>query len=202
MRHGTLLTGGRHMAEFFLSASVPVQGRGTYFETADPFLIQFAVRELLSATIRDHVVVWGGHPAITPMVWAVCEDLGIQYARSVILYQSAFFADVFPEENARFGNVELISSVDGDRDASLLRMRTAMLARPSLKAAVFVGGMEGVEAEFRMFRQHHQDAGVVAVGAPGGAARDLALSLNAFDPSVDSVDFAGIFRKQLLPLLD
>ncbi len=190
------------MAEFFLSASVPVVGRGNYHETADPFLIQYAVRELLSATIREHVLVWGGHPAITPMVWAVCEDLGVEYARSVVLYQSTFFADSFPAENSRFGNVQLVPGVDDDRVASLARMRSAMLSRPALRAAVFVGGMEGVEAEFRSFREYHADAGVVALGAPGGAARQLALSLvGAEHPNYHSVDFAGIARSQLLPLL-
>ena len=41
------------MSAIFLSASVPVVGRGNYYETADPFLIQFAVRQLVTATIRD-----------------------------------------------------------------------------------------------------------------------------------------------------
>ncbi|MEB3734007.1 hypothetical protein ULF88_07440 [Halopseudomonas pachastrellae] len=22
-------------------------------------------------------MVWGGHPAITPMIWSICEDLGL-----------------------------------------------------------------------------------------------------------------------------
>jgi hypothetical protein len=82
----------------FLSASVPVPGRGRYFETADPFLIQVAVRELVTAMIREHVIVWGGHPAITPMIWAICQDLGVEYSESVILYQSRFFQDRYPEE--------------------------------------------------------------------------------------------------------
>jgi hypothetical protein len=31
------------------------------------------------------------------MIWAVCEDLGVDYARTVVLYQSMFFADALPE---------------------------------------------------------------------------------------------------------
>ncbi len=64
------------MGAIFLSASVPVPGRGTYYQSADPFLIQFAVRELITAALGRRLIVWGGHPAITPMVWAACEDLG------------------------------------------------------------------------------------------------------------------------------
>lgn len=65
------------MSAIFLSASVPLVGRGSYHETANPFLIQCAVRELVIAVIRQHKIVWGGHPAITPMIWSICEDLGL-----------------------------------------------------------------------------------------------------------------------------
>ena len=57
------------MSAIFLSASVPTVGRGNYYETADPFLIQIAVRELVFAVIKNQKIVWGGHPAITPMIW-------------------------------------------------------------------------------------------------------------------------------------
>lgn len=85
------------MSTIFLSASVPVVGRGNYFESADPFLIQMAVRELLTLALGRRRIVWGGHPAITPMVWAVCEDLGVPYSNAVVLYQSRFFEEIFPE---------------------------------------------------------------------------------------------------------
>ena len=91
------------MSAIFLSASVPVIGRAHYHETANPFLIQCAVRELVVAVIRTHRIVWGGHPSITPMIWSICEDLQIDYTQAVVLYQSRFFADRFPEENQRFG---------------------------------------------------------------------------------------------------
>ena len=107
------------MNSVFLSASVPVMGRGTYHETADPFLIQVAVRELVVAVVRRMRIVWGGHPAITPMMWTICNDLGVDYGDAVVLYQSRFFEDQFPAENARFRNVRLVDAVPGDREASL-----------------------------------------------------------------------------------
>ena len=39
------------MSAIFLSASVPILGRGTYHETADPFLIQSAVREFVTFAV-------------------------------------------------------------------------------------------------------------------------------------------------------
>jgi hypothetical protein len=98
------------MNAIFLSASVPVIGRGNFYESADPFLIQSAVRKLVTVVLGRRLLVWGGHPAITPMVWAVCEDLGVDFAKAVVLYQSRYFAEVFPEENSCFGNVEYIDA--------------------------------------------------------------------------------------------
>lgn len=189
---------GAAMSAIFLSASVPIIGRGNYYESADPFLIQSAVREFVTAALGRRLIVWGGHPAITPMVWAVCEDLGVNFARAVVLYQSKFFADIFPEENKRFGNVEYIDAIPNDREASLLRMREAMLSRLDLAAAVFIGGMEGVLEEYALFTKFHPGAKSLAVPAPGGAARQLAEKLGgASETDLQDVDFARLFRVTL-----
>lgn len=186
------------MTAIFLSASVPVVGRGEYHETADPFLIQCAVRELVMAVIRDRQIVWGGHPAITPMIWTICQDLKFEYSKSVVLYQSLFFENQFPEENKHFGNVVFVEAVPGNREASLLRMREEMLSRQDLEAAVFIGGMEGVEAEYALFNRFHPEAKVLLVAAPGGAARQLAEGLGGVDETcLRDVDFARLFRTEL-----
>ncbi len=186
------------MNAVFLSASVPVIGRGTYHETANPFLIQFAVRELVIAVIREQTIVWGGHPAITPMIWSICNDMSADYSKSVVLYQSKFFQDQFPEENDRFQNVEYTDSVPNDRAASLQKMRESMLSRSDLKAAVFIGGMEGVETEFNLFKSYHPNAKVLPIASSGGAALQLAKNMNI--PESDdlySVNFAKIFHSNL-----
>lgn len=186
------------MSAIFLSASVPVIGRGNYYETADPFLIQCAVRELVLAVIRNKQIVWGGHPAITPMIWAICEDLKIDYSSSIILYQSRFYEDRFPEENKHFNNVVFVDAVLGDEEASKLAMRKAMLSRSDLEAAVFIGGMEGVEAEYELFKQFHPGAKVLLVPAPGGAALQLAKRIGGFDDSaLRDVNFARLFCAEL-----
>lgn len=181
----------------FLSASVPVPGRGTYYQSADPFLIQFAVRELVTAALGRRLIVWGGHPAITPMVWAACEDLGVDYGRGVVLYQSTFFQDEFPEENKHFGNVQYIDHVPGNKEASLLRMREAMLCRADLSAAVYIGGMDGLAAEHDLFVKYHPQAYVLPVAAPGGAARDLAVKLGIDEEKREDVDFSRMFHDAL-----
>jgi hypothetical protein len=181
------------MGRIFLSASVPVKGRGDFFDSANPFLIQFAVRELLTVCLGRRTIVWGGHPAITPMVWAVCESLGVQYATAVKLYQSRLFQDAFPEENLRFQNVNYVPAVGENLAESLKRMRRAML-RGKFEAGVFIGGMEGIFDEYEMFRELHPNVKIVALRAPGGAAMQLARRLRQKN---DGVDFARIFHRQL-----
>lgn len=185
------------MTAVFLSASVPAIGRGNFYETADPFLIQTAVREFVSVALGRRLIVWGGHPAITPMVWAVCEDLGVSYANAVVLYQSKFFKELYPEENKRFGNIVYVDAVDEDRGQSLLRMRRDMLSRKDLESAVFIGGMEGVLEEHTLFSQFHPNATVLAVPAPGGATRQLAEKLGVRGPSLQDLDFTKLFHAGL-----
>ena len=186
------------MSAIFLSASVPLVNRGNYHETANPFLIQCAVRELVISVIRQHKIVWGGHPAITPMIWSICEDLNIDYSEAVVLYQSKFFQDRFPEENQRFHNVVLTDAVPTDMSASLLLMREQMLSRQDLVAAVFIGGMDGVEAEYDLFIRFHPQAKVLPVAAPGGAALELAKRLGQVDEAeLHDVDFARLFHLHL-----
>ena len=186
------------MNAIFLSASVPVIGRGDFFKTAEPFLIQLAVREFLTLALGRRRIIWGGHPAITPMVWAVCEDLDVNYTDSVVLYQSKFFEELFPEENKHFGNVKFLEAVKGDREASLHAMRREMLSRSDLEAAVFIGGMEGVLAEHAMFMEMHPSATILAVPSPGGAARKLADTIGFLpQENITNVDFARLFYEKL-----
>jgi hypothetical protein len=180
------------MNNIFLSASVPQINR-EYFDTANPFLIQFAVREFLTACLGRYRVVWGGHPAITPMVWAVCEDLGVEYAQSVTLYQSAFFKEHFPEENKRFGNVNYVDSVGNDMSKSLSKMRQEMLSL-DYEAAVFIGGMKGIFDEYSLFKELHPNVKVLSVYSPGGAAMQLAIDLKQ---PINRIDYANMFYEFL-----
>jgi hypothetical protein len=188
------------MGAIFLSASVPLIDRGIYHETANPFLIQCAVRELVIAVIRKHKIVWGGHPAITPMIWNICEDLGQNYSESVFLYQSNYFKDRFPEETALFNNVTFTPSIPESKDASLQIMREIMLSRDDLIAAVFIGGMDGVEIEYELFKKFNPRATVIPLMAPGGAALNLAKKYGyaTDEDCINDIDFASIFYNQLV----
>jgi len=185
------------MKEIFLSASVPVKekGRGEYYKTADPYLIQVAVRELVKVIIPNFKLVWGGHPAITPMVKCIIEDLNYGYKDYVLLYQSNYYKDRFPEANKSFDNV-IYTDALATKPESLFRMREEMLSRTNLFAAVFIGGMEGIEEEYKIFKKYHADAPIVLVPSTGGATRDLAIKQdNLKDEELYDVDFNKMFRK-------
>jgi hypothetical protein len=173
------------MDEIFLSASIPLAGR-KYFEGSNPVMIHGAVRAFAN-------LVLGGHPSITPMLWASCENLGVEYAAAVTLYQSRFFEEQFPEENARFRNV-VYTDKRASREESLTLMRRAMLSREGLRSAVFIGGMEGVEAEFGIFRELHPNQPTVFVGLPGGAAAALAPNDSE---GARSSNFTKLFVREL-----
>lgn len=183
----------------FLSASVPIADdtRGPYYKTADPFLIRTAVRELLYFSHRDYTIVWGGHPAITPMVAAICDDIGGVAQQAVALYQSRFFRGQFPPENKRFSNL-VTTPKKGDRSASLELMRLMMLGHSNLVAAVFVGGMVGVEDEFEMFCDKHPGKPAIPIASTGGAALTLARKLG-FEEEFSEVDFARLFAETIPP---
>ncbi len=183
----------------FLSASVPDPKRAPGFaKTADAVAISAAVSALVHVVLGRRPLIWGGHPAITPMIWVVAEGLSVEYGAWVHLYQSRFFADRFPEDNAKYRNTTYVDAVDGDREKSLLEMRRRLFTDHSYLAAVFIGGMGGVIDEYDLFRKHQPGGTVVPIGSTGGAALELAGRLQPpVAELVDELDYVGLLYRQL-----
>ena len=100
------------MINIFLSASVPLPNRDPRFmATADVIAIRESVKALVSEVIPNGVIVFGGHPAITPLVALLLRGLGRDAARRIILYQSAFFTEQFGKENDEFLDVRIVPAV-------------------------------------------------------------------------------------------
>jgi hypothetical protein len=112
------------------------------------------------------------------------------------MYQSAYFTEHFPEDNDRFSDVVVTSAVPGDRENSLRVMREEMIESEPFGAGVFVGGMEGVEHEFEMFRSRHPDAGLFPVASTGAAAR---LVFNSISRLATSRVYGALFEELLYP---
>ncbi len=188
------------MITVFLSAGIPDPRREPDFaRTADRIAIRDAVRALASVVLPRGRLVWGGHPAITPLIRVVAEGIGITSADRVILYQSSFFEGRMVEDNAAFERVVLTRAVEGDRRKSIEAMRHAMLTDNAFDAGVFIGGMSGVIEEYHSFRRHHPGAVVLPVATTGAAARELFQSDGARFPRELATDLAysSLFRRFL-----
>lgn len=158
----------------FLSASVPVPTRDRiYFDTADVVAIRDCVRALTMVVIENSAqMIFGGHPAISPMIRLQVAQTGTPVGERIVMYQSRFYERSFPRDNAAFERVELIDAIDSDRNASLLAMRNAMLAG-AFQAGIFIGGMEGVELEYHMFRELHPETPSFPIASTGAAANRI-----------------------------
>ena len=195
------------MKSIFLSASIPLPERDAkYYDTADIVAIRDAVIALTTLVLPHHRIVWGGHPSITPLIYYVMEKTiknkveredgftkksledqeRIIFHRTqeeisshVRLYQSKFFEKFFPEDNNKFRNIEFTDIIEDDRDKSLLHMRERMLGESEFSAAVFIGGMEGIdgdkekniEGEYKMFVDRHPSAFLLPIASTGGATK-------------------------------
>jgi hypothetical protein len=168
------------LKNIFLSASIPLKERDPkYFDSADIIAIRDSVIALATVVLPNHRLIWGGHPSITPIIYYVMERLGLNIQEHIRLYQSKYFEKFLPEDNNKFNNVILTDIIDNDREKSLFHMRERMLTEAHFSAAVFIGGMEGlegdiekgIEGEYRMFIERHPNAIVLPISSTGGASK-------------------------------
>lgn len=159
------------LKNIFLSASTPLPDRNPqYYGTSDIIAIRDAVIALATVVLPKHRLIWGGHPSITPLIYYVLEKLDVNIQDHVILYQSKLFEKYFPEDNNKFKNVILTDDL-GEREASLKLMRETMFNSCKFSAGVFIGGMDGVELEYQMFKELHPDALLLPIQSTGAAAK-------------------------------
>jgi hypothetical protein len=173
----------------FVSASIPDPKR--WDGPSDPLAITDAVvslaRVFLSAGAR---VVTAAHPTIAPLLLYVASELPSERPPEIVTYQSDLFEDVLPPETRRFEQEEIgrfvwtpkaegERPVPGEWDQSLATMRRQMLTETCPAAAMFIGGMEGIPAEYLMFTDLFPGAPCYPLGRPGGEAQLLAERLDS-----------------------
>jgi len=185
--------------KIFLSASVPdQQNQHIGFGSGNTEAIRDAVRALARVVIPSGILVWGGHPSITPLIRYVMLKMKATVHHRSILYQSAYFLDEFGHSKDFIGtSVVVPQSID--RENSLLNMRCEMLKNHSFDAGIFIGGMEGVKQEFTLFRQLHPNAIVIPVASTGAAAHVIYSNLVPKPGSSlsDSYSYLPLFKSLL-----
>jgi len=161
----------------FLSAGIPyiAEDRDSkYFESADIIAIRDSVRALATLSVLNNwQIVWGGQPSITPLIKHVMETLKASKQHNVKLYQSKYFVKDFPEENSYFEQIVLTKNIEGDKGKSLEEMRARMLKDNTFSVAIFIGGMDGIENEFEMFKKFYPSVPAYPIASTGGGALEL-----------------------------
>jgi hypothetical protein len=185
----------------FLSASIPDPKRHRrYYSTMDVIAIRDAARALATVVLPHATLYWGGHPSITPLIRVVAESMELTGNDRVRLFQSAWFSEQLPTDNAAFESYELTERKATLAD-SVAAMRDRMLGAAQFDAAIFIGGMEGVEVEFAMFRERHPNARVYPIASTGAAALRLfeqeGQRLELPSALLDDYAYPSLFRRLL-----
>lgn len=162
-----------NLNKVFLSASIPYPDRDKrFYDTADIVSIRDAVRALATVVIPKAKLVWGGHPSITPLIRFVMDRMNIDLKKHITLYQSLFFEDYFPPDNFAFENI-VLTEKRNNRDESLELMRSKLIKENDFKVGIFIGGMEGINDEYVMFKESHPNALILPIASTGAAANIL-----------------------------
>jgi hypothetical protein len=192
----------KELKNIFLSASIPFKERHPkYFDTADIIAIRDSVIALTTIALPNHRLIWGGHPSITPIIYYVMEKMNLNIQKHVILYQSRFFEHLFPKDNNKFQNVILTDNLGGIVE-SISHMRERMFKENKFEAGVFIGGMEGIEDEFKMFNEFHPKAILLPIASTGAAARivydDLLNEEFKNERLIKDYGYMSLFQKLLI----
>jgi hypothetical protein len=162
------------MKTIFLSASVPLPDRNPRFrETVDVVAIRDAVRALAIACAPDALLVFGGHPSITPLLRQQMQQSEVNVPDHFTIYQSRYFEPVFIEDVRAFESIVYTDVIDGNLQTSLRHMRDRMLGENSFDYGFFIGGMEGILDENNLFVDRWPRAKAYPIASTGAAARVL-----------------------------
>jgi len=189
----------------FLSASVPVRqpysAMGSSRADVDEAVISLA-RAVFSESGR---LVFGGHPAISPLVAMVAGEYieppkaesREEQAMPIVVYQSEAYRGYLPEETMQmyrrnYAAIRWTKARNNEHffperanesqcPESLALMRQSMIRESAPVAMVCIGGMDGVERELSFFdewrKEYRPGAPIYVIGSTGGAAAMIAEKL-------------------------
>jgi hypothetical protein len=186
----------------FLSASVPT--REPFVSDFDPVAIREAILALVVLVVRDRELVFGGHPAISPLVEHAARSLDA--TGHVHIYQSRRFEDVLPDAARRFENLHWTDAITGTEDdlaKSLTKMRQEMISSWKFSSAVVIGGMEGIFEEVELFEKYHSGRPIIPLASTGGAAKAVLSRAKGWadDTTLEALAHEGRYRRLLQRLV-
>ena len=129
------------------------------------------------------------------------EKMGLNIQEHVSLYQSRFFEHLFLKDNNKFENVMHTENL-GDIHSSIQHMRLRMFLENNFAAGIFIGGMDGIEVEYKMFKEHHPEALILPIASTGAATKIVYDNLfpeeMKNDRFVKDYGYMSLFQKFLM----
>lgn len=194
----------KRLNNIFLSASIPSPDRDRrFYDTADIIAIRDAVKALASVVIPNANLIWGGHPSITPLIKHVLEQTNIDVNEHMILYQSLFLEDEFIKDNSTFRNI-IFTPKQKTHKESIDSMRLKMIGENMFSVGVFIGGMEGIFDEYKLFKEKHPGALIIPLASTGGASRILCeeIQFEHKERLINDYAYMVLFRDLLTGYID
>lgn len=186
------------MKKIFLSASIPTLGR-EYFEGSNPLLIREAVVAFTRVCMEyDIEFYFGGHPAISPLVYQIAKNYIGEKEAPIRIYQSEWFKDMTPAEIKYYGNIVWTPKCE-DVGSSVQLMRKLMFEdNIDTCCAVFIGGMNGIIDEAKKISSLCPDIKMLPMASTGCASAAVyhVMGINNADMESNLV-FLSAFRKLL-----
>jgi hypothetical protein len=206
-----------------LSASVPSDKRNEKYTRIKNAQIQIEEAVIgLSRNIfqAGGKIVFGAHPSISPLVAMIATEYTInkevenseqieKEEKPISIFQSKAFADDIPKETTSlfdlgYSDIVWTDAKNGEHynpniqeitqcEKSLEFMRWEMV-KGKIDALVCIGGMEGVELEFELFRKIHPDKPIFILKSTGGASKILADEFSNLKTIriMDSKDYSNL----------
>lgn len=188
------------MKKIFLSASIPTIGR-EYYEDSNPLIIREAVVAFARVCMEYNIEFYfGGHPAISPLVYQIAKNYLGDKVAPIRIYQSEWFKDSIPTEVKYYGNIVWTSKCE-DIATSVQLMRKQMFEENrDTCCAVFIGGMEGIIDEANRIKSLCPDIRLLPIASTGCASAIVYEMLEIHDADMESnIVYLKVFRKLLEP---
>lgn len=177
------------MSKIFLSASVPTPGR-EYFEGSNPLLIREAIVAFTRVCMEYKIPFYfGGHPAVSPLVYQIAKNYVGKEDAPIAIYQSEWFKKKTPDVVRYYHNIHWTTKGE-DCKESIKNMRKQMFEEnKDTCCAVFIGGMGGIIEEAERVKALYPSIDLLPVASTGCAAADVYKSegLNNYDLSSNYV---------------
>lgn len=188
------------MKKLFLSASIPYIGR-EFFEEANPLLIREAVASFTRVCMEYNIEFYfGGHPAISPLVYQIAKNYLGNCKVPIRIYQSAWFKDLTPKEIKYYGNIVWTPRCR-DAKTSVQLMRKQMFEEnKDTCCAVFIGGMDGILDEAEKILSLCPEIKMIPMASTGCASAAVYQRMNIHNVDMESnIVYLNAFRKLLEP---